>query len=92
MWLDGRSSGFLYCFLSDNSEPFLPYRLEAGLLLREAKELWRVGMDLACVDEMVQRRLKGVGGAGAGAPQEETPAAVMDRYRCVRFWGEPLSC
>lgn len=66
------------------SEPFLPYRLEAGLLLREAKELWRVGMDLACVEEMVQRRLNKRVGAAAGAPHEETPAAVMDRYRCVQ--------
>lgn len=66
-------------------------RLEAGLLLREAKELWRTGLDLACVEEMARRRLgldssPGADAAAAAAAAAEPPGAVVGRYAaaCAR--------
>lgn len=69
-------------------------RLAAGLLLREAKELWRTGLDLACIEEMARRRLGlGLGptssdaaAAAAAGEGEEPPRAVVGRYAaaCAR--------
>ena len=63
-------------------------RLEAGLLLRELKDLWRTGLDLACAREMAMMMEKGNSSSATTAKITSIAGAkileVLSRYQRTR--------